>query len=44
MTGQLETYEEEEGIMSIVISFFFSYEIKVINLVGKSQTLEGDAY
>jgi hypothetical protein len=41
MTGQLETPREGFDEYSSKISL--SYETKVINPVGKSQTTEGDA-
>jgi hypothetical protein len=41
MTGQLET--PREGFDEYVSKFSLSYETKVINPVGKSQTTEGDA-
>jgi hypothetical protein len=41
MTGQLET--PREGLMSTVASFPSVIKPRYINLVGKSQTQEGDA-
>jgi hypothetical protein len=42
MTGQLGT--AREGLMNIAASFSLSYETKVINPVGESQTTEGVAH
>jgi hypothetical protein len=41
MTGQLET--PREGLMNIAASFPSVMKPRYINLVGKSQTQEGDA-
>jgi hypothetical protein len=34
---------QEQGLMNIAASFSLSYETKVVNPVGESQTTEGDA-
>jgi hypothetical protein len=41
MTGQLET--PREGLMNIAASFPLVMKPRYVNLVGKSQTQDGDA-